>query len=206
MNTTNYDPIRGLTWEKVFSLQESIMYRYEPQLLGKQVAMGGFDINTLEDQELVKKFIGRITEELCEAREAWGILHCPHFLDTERQLAGHVVEELVDAFNFFIELHILIGAKFDENTFEIGIRKRNPSFEWERVVYWLGMASNKLKNRGWRSSQYLVDIGPFSTCLAEATKAFGELFAYCGLPHEGAVLETWSLKYQVNLFRLETKY
>lgn len=197
--------MRGLTWEKVFSLQESIMCKYEPQLREKTFP-GGFDINTLEDQELAKKFIGRITEELCEAREAWRILYGPHSQEFEKQLADHVVEELVDAFNFFIELHILLGAKFEENTFGAGLRKKNPQFFWSEAVYWMGMASNKLKNRGWRDSQYLVDLGPFNICLSEATMTFGELFAFCGITREEAVFEAWSLKYQVNLFRLETKY
>lgn len=205
MNTTNYEPMRGLTWEKVFSLQESIMCKYEPQLREKTFP-GGFDINTLEDQELVKKFIGRITEELCEAREALNILVGPHSREFEKQLADHVVEELVDAFNFFIELHILLGAKFEENTFGAGLRKKNPQFFWSEAVYWMGMASNKLKNRGWRDSQYLVDLRPFNICLSEATMIFGELFAFCGITREEAVFEAWSLKYQVNVFRIETKY
>lgn len=205
MNTTNYEPMRGLTWEKVFALQKSIMCKYEP-MLREKTSPGGFDINTLEDQELAKKFIGRIIEELCEAREAWGILQDPHSQEFERQLSEHVTEELIDALNFFLELHILMGAKFEENVFRIGLCKRNPEFDWPKAVYWLGMASNKLKNRGWRSSQYLVDLRPFSTCLVEVTKAFGELFAYCGLCREWEVFETWSLKYQVNLFRIETKY
>ena len=205
MNTTNYEPMRGLTWEKVFAAQSDIMTRYEPELWEKAMP-GGFDLNTLEDQELAKKFIGRITEELCEAREAWRILHGPHSQEFERQLADHVVEELVDAFNFFIELHILSGAKFEENTFGAGLRKKNPQFFWSEAVYWMGMASNKLKNRGWRDSQYLVDLVPFNTCLAKATGIFGELFAFCGITREEAVFDAWSLKYQVNVFRIETKY
>lgn len=198
--------MRGLTWEKVFAAQSDIMTRYEPELWEK-VLPGGFDINTLGDQELAKKFIGRITEELCEAREAWNILAGSHYSqEFKRQLADHVVEELVDAFNFFIELHLLLGAKFEENTFGAGLRKKNPQFVWPLAIYWVGMASNKLKNRGWRDSQYLVDLGPFNICLAEATMTFGELFAFCGITREEAVFEAWSLKYQVNLFRLETKY
>ena len=139
---------------------------------------------------------------------AWCILHGPHSQEFERQLADHVVEELVDAFNFFIELHILLGAKFEENSFRVGLRGKNPSFSfyWSETVYWLGMASNKLKNRGWRDSQYLVDLRPFSLCLAQTTMTFGELFAFCGITQEQAVFEAWSLKYQVNVFRIETKY
>ena len=197
--------MRGLTWEKVFAAQSDIMTRYEPELW--ETAMpGGFDLNTLEDQELAKKFIGRITEEICEAREALNILFGPHSQEFRKQLADHVVEELVDAFNFFLELYILLNVRFDEEAFRAGLRKKNPQFVWPLTIYWVGMASNKLKNRGWRDSQYLVDLVPFNICLAEATMTFGELFAFCGITREEAVFEAWSLKYQVNLFRLETKY
>lgn len=68
------------------------------------------------------------------------------------------------------------------------------------------MASNKLKNRGWRSSQYLVDLLVFRSNILDVTKGFGKLFASMKICTASKVKKVWSLKYQVNLFRLETKY
>lgn len=206
MNTTNFTPIESLKWDDVMARQKEIMLAYEPELEQK-LQPGGFDINTLEDQELAKKFIGRIIEELCEAAEAHkALVSAPFDHPRERELAEHVVEEVVDAFNFFLELLILMDMPLDREHLISGLGQEITSFSWEDVVYSLGMASNKLKNRGWRSSQYLVDLLVLRGNILDVTKGFGKLFASMKICTASKVKKVWSLKYQVNLFRLETKY
>ena len=206
MNTTNFTPIESLKWDDVMARQKEIMLAYEPELEQK-LQPGGFDINTLEDQELAKKFIGRIIEELCEAAEAHkALVSAPLDCPRERELAEHVVEEVVDAFNFFLELLILMDMPLDRDHLISGLGQEITSFSSEDVVYSLGMASNKLKNRGWRSSQYLVDLLVFRSNILDVTKGFGKLFASMKICTASKVKKVWSLKYQVNLFRLETKY
>lgn len=204
MNTTNYTPMTGLTWKKVFALQSDIMIAYEPAFMFK--LSGGSDINTLEDQEIAKKIIGRITEELCEANEARDILLEDHDPRLEKQLSNHVVEEVVDAFNFYLELLLFLGREIDTGSFKVGLLPGGKAFPWHEVVYTLGLASNHLKNREWRSSQYLVDLVPFYREIDRAARWFGELFSVMGLHSEEQVFEAWSLKYRVNKFRLETNY
>lgn len=193
MNTQDFKPFTK-SWEEIYALQGELQLMYRPYFKER---IANFDINTLEDQELFKKLCWQIVEELAEAKDA-----IEGELDDE-----HFDEELIDAFNFTLELYQLYGMA--------------PSFDWTlpkgaqdsedfagdvlTLIGNIGMTANCLKNREWRQSQYLVDLVVFEDRLKEIWTSFVTMFEHLGLS-ENRVKELWSLKYQVNLFRIKSKY
>lgn len=194
MNTQDFKPFIK-SWEEIYALQGELQLMYRPYFKER---IANFDINTLEDQELFKKLCWQIVEELTEAMEA-----------AEKPDDEHLAEELIDAFNFMLELYQLYGM--------------TPPLDWTlpkwaqimKVEFWsadmlaligtIGMTANCLKNREWRQSQYLVDLVVFENRLKSIWTAFIVVLYHAGLP-ETRVKELWSLKYQVNLFRIKSKY
>ena len=195
MNTQDFKPFIK-SWEEIYALQGELQLMYRPYLKER---IANFDINTLEDQELFKKLCWQIVEELAEAKEA---------IDKEYD-DEHFDEELTDAFNFMLELYQLYGMA--------------PSFDWTlpdwaqvlekgdyvgdmfALIGNIGMTANCLKNREWRQSQHLVDLVVFEDRLKWIWTSFVIMFEHLGLS-EDRVKELWSLKYQVNLFRIKSKY
>lgn len=194
MNTQDFKPFIK-SWEEIYALQGELQLMYRPYFKER---IANFDINTLEDQELFKKLCWQIVEELTEAMEA-----------AEEPDDEHLAEELIDAFNFMLELYQLYGM--------------TPPLDWTlpkwaqimKVEFWsadmlaligtIGMTANCLKNREWRQSQYLVDLVVFENRLKSIWTAFIVVLYHAGLS-ETQVKELWSLKYQVNLFRIKSKY
>lgn len=194
MNTQDFKPFIK-SWEEIYALQGELQLMYRPYFKER---IANFDINTLEDQELFKKLCWQIVEELTEAMEA-----------AEKPDDEHLAEELIDAFNFMLELYQLYGM--------------TPPLDWTlpkwaqimKVEFWsadmlaligtIGMTANCLKNREWRQSQYLVDLVVFENRLKSIWPAFIVVLYHAGLS-ETQVKELWSLKYQVNLFRIKSKY
>lgn len=193
MNIQNFTPFEP-TWAKIFEKQRELKFMYEPE--AKEL-FKNFDIDCFEDQELFKKYCWRITEELTEAEEAYL---------KDKDAKDHVEEELIDALNFSIELMLLYGwteKDYDgvlSSSFGSGILNRTGA-----TIYSLGLTANCLKNRQWRRSQYLVDLYTFerrfktflSAGYRQLLKTFGS---------DLAIRRAWSLKYQVNLFRIQTNY
>ena len=193
MNIQNFTPFEP-TWSEIFQKQRELKFMYVPE--AKEL-FKNFDIDCFEDQELFKKYCWRITEELTEAEEA-------HFKDKDAK--DHVEEELIDALNFSIELMLLYGwtekdyEGVPSSHFGDGILNRTGA-----TIYALGLAANCLKNRQWRRSQYLVDLyifeRRFKKFLAAGYRQLMETFK-----SDLAIRRAWSLKYQVNLFRIQTNY
>ena len=197
MNTQDFKPFIK-SWEEIYALQGELQLTYRPYFKER---IANFDINTLEDQELFKKLCWQIVEELAEAREA-----------IEGELDGegdHFNEELIDAFNFMLELYQLYGMT---PTFVWTLPKWAQVLEDEdfagdllTLIGNIGMTANCLKNREWRQSQYMVDLVVFEERLWNIWAMFAMLFGSIGVT-EDKVRELWSLKYQVNLFRIKSKY
>lgn len=191
MNTRDFKPFTP-TWAEIFEKQKELKFMYEPE--AKEL-YENFDIDCFEDQELFKKYCWRITEELCEALEA-------HFEDSTE----HIKEELIDAMNFSIELMLLYGWDYQEfeprpsHHFGDGILNTVNS-----TIYSLGITANCLKNRQWRRSQYLVDLlifeKRFKKFLAGEYRLLRQFFK-----SDEEIRQAWSLKYQVNLFRIQSNY
>lgn len=195
MNTQDFKPFIK-SWEEIYALQGELQLMYRPYFKER---IANFDINTLEDQELFKKLCWQIVEELTEAMEA-----------KDKNEKDHVLEELIDAFNFMLELYQLYGMAPDfawGHTY--GFRKiiADENFEENilELIKTIGLAANCLKNREWRQSQYMVDLVVFEDRLKWIWTYFVIMFEHLGLS-ETRVKELWSLKYQVNLFRIKSKY
>lgn len=194
MNTQDFKPFIK-SWEEIYALQRELQLMYRPYFKER---IANFDINTLEDQELFKKLCWQIVEELTEAMEA-----------KDKNEEDHVLEELTDAFNFMLELYQLYGMT---PTFDWTLPKWAQVLEDEdfagdllTLIGNIGMTANCLKNREWRQSQYLVDLIVFEARLKWIWTYFVIMFEHLGLS-ETRVKELWSLKYQVNLFRIKSKY
>lgn len=195
MNTQDFKPFIK-SWEEIYALQGELQLMYRPYFKER---IANFDINTLEDQELFKKLCWQIVEELTEAMEA-----------KDKNEKDHVLEELIDAFNFMLELYQLYGMAPDfawGHTY--GFRKDIADENFEEnileLIKTIGLAANCLKNREWRQSQYMVDLVVFEERLWIIWAMFAMLFGSIGVT-EDKVRELWSLKYQVNLFRIKSKY
>lgn len=195
MNTQDFKPFIK-SWEEIYALQGELQLMYRPYFKER---IANFDINTLEDQELFKKLCWQIVEELTEAMEA-----------KDKNEKDHVLEELIDAFNFMLELYQLYGMAPDfawGHTY--GFRKDIADENFEEnileLIKTIGLAANCLKNREWRRSQYMVDLVVFEERLWNIWAMFVMLFGSIGVT-EDKVRELWSLKYQVNLFRIKSKY
>lgn len=193
MNTQDFKPFIK-SWEEIYALQGELQLMYRPYFKER---IANFDINTLEDQELFKKLCWQIVEELAEAKEA-----------IEEELDGeHFEEELIDAFNFMLELYQLYGMTptFDWTLPEWAQDSEDFAGDLLTLIGNIGMTANCLKNREWRQSQYLVDLVVFEDRLKGIWASFVIMSGHLGLS-ENRVKELWSLKYQVNLFRIKSKY
>lgn len=195
MNTQDFKPFIK-SWEEIYALQGELQLMYRPYFKER---IANFDINTLEDQELFKKLCWQIVEELTEAMEA-----------KDKNEKDHVLEELIDAFNFMLELYQLYGMAPDfawghTYGFRKDIADENFGENILELIKTIGLAANCLKNREWRQSQYMVDLVVFEDRLKRIWTYFVIMFEHLGLS-ETRVKELWSLKYQVNLFRIKSKY
>lgn len=195
MNTQDFKPFIK-SWEEIYALQGELQLMYRPYFKER---IANFDINTLEDQELFKKLCWQIVEELTEAMEA-----------KDKNEKDHVLEELIDAFNFMLELYQLYGMVPDfawghTYGFRKDIADENFGENILELIKTIGLAANCLKNREWRQSQYMVDLVVFEERLWNIWAMFAMFFGSIGVT-EDKVRELWSLKYQVNLFRIKSKY
>lgn len=195
MNIQDFKPFVK-SWEEIYALQGELQLMYRPYFKDR---IANFDINTLEDQELFKKLCWQIVEELVEAMEA-----------KDKNEEDHVLEELIDAFNFMLELYQLYGMVPSfawGHTYDFWENMADENFEESilELIKTIGLAANCLKNREWRQSQYMVDLVVFEERLWNIWPTFSMLFGSIGVTEE-KVRELWSLKYQVNMFRIKSKY
>lgn len=207
MNINDYQPLL-ISFEDIFGLQKELKFKFEPQ--AKQ-DFDNFDLDTFESQEVIKKYAWRITEELTEMLEAY-------YKDSLPGEKEHVWEEAIDAFNFFIELCNLVGATPESGKIKTQVPEYmdfhftqmheyivDPEIITLKIVYWLGMVCNHLKSREWRKSQYLVDEYRFWPNFQNLWDSFMLLFYIFGWDSKD-IAYYYSLKYQVNLFRISTTY
>lgn len=188
MNIEDFKPL-DLTWEQIWEKQREIKFLYEPE--AKQI-FEDFDIDCYEDQEIFRRYCWRIVEELCEANEAKFALQTNHY-----------IEEMIDALNFAIELNLLYGLGPEIYMGPGGdiIPSKGTA---DRAVFVTGMAANCLKSRQWRRSQYLVDLTVFEPRLKQI---FLSIIGALRLKmSDEEIRKAWSLKYQVNLFRIKSNY
>lgn len=212
MNILNYDEIEITSLKEVIEKQKEIMIAFEPDL---EKRIKEFDIDIPEDQILLKDFLlTRTVEELTEASIALKARHFEHFK-----------EELVDSFNFLIEASIFLfhyedipekrksllsvdesqEGKFLDEPLLINTGIRNIREHIYDTIEAIGLCTNKLKLRPWRTSQYPVDLISFRECYKDIWNQFYLLLDYSGITLN-SLLKVWSRKYQVNKFRIDSNY
>lgn len=212
MNILNYDEIEITSLKEVIEKQKEIMIAFEPDL---EKRIKEFDIDIPEDQILLKDFLlTRTVEELTEASIALKARHFEHFK-----------EELVDSFNFLIEASILLfhyedipekrksllsvdesqEGRFLDEPLLINTGIRNIREHIYDTIEAIGLCTNKLKLRPWRTSQYPVDLISFRECYKDIWNQFYLLLDYSGITLN-SLLKVWSRKYQVNKFRIDSNY
>ncbi len=123
----------------------------------------------------------------------------------DRKNENHFREELIDGFNFLIELYLLYGWDLKNLPSTIQLNACSIDEKVLNVVYQLGVTANLLKNRQWRRSQYLVDLYIFESRFKKIWENYLNIFYALGMTME-EVCDLWSLKYQVNLFRINSNY
>ena len=209
MNTNDFKPwkYRGeKSFHDIFRFQKKVFDMY---MEAEKTDVSNFDINVYSDQQILKDFLQiRFIEELTEATA--DVKHEDHFL-----------EEIIDAFNFLVEAYLIYGWTYkdlppwqniyqsDSDKLPIGIESQSRLAHFGSQFYWVvqdvGNACNLLKNRPWRQSQYLVDLLEFEKMFKRIWNQFNRLCDGVGITRK-MIFETWSLKYQVNIYRLKTKY
>lgn len=205
MNTKDFKPFKYSEHKDPFGFmfkeQKKIFLKFM-EVEKNAVDIKNFDINCYEDQQLIKDFLQiRFIEELNEAT-------------LDRLDSDHFKEELVDALNFLIESYIIYGYDYKD----LGpwkdicyysdnlITNTNKLYsEFYIVVEQVGKTCNLLKNRPWKNCQYLVDLYIFETSFKKIWQKFNRLICQLKI-REKELFEIWSLKYQVNTFRLKTRY
>lgn len=190
MNTEDFKPII-YPMEKIFDLQKEVKYLYEPH---SKELFKHFDIDVYEDQEIFKTYCWRIVEELTEALDG-------------KENENHFKEELIDGFNFLLELTFLCGKGYDDIKMIKYPRDVFDSTENQilNTIHTIGMTANLLKNRKWRRSQYLVDMYIFEKKFIQIWQSYMDIFNIWQIDID-ELKALWSLKYQVNIFRIKTNY
>ena len=192
MNIKDYNETTLRTWDEIFKLQYEINNQFDPTYKENKE---NFDISYAPDQETFKHYCWCITEELCEALEA-----------VELNEPFHIKEEVVDALNFTIQLMALYGWSTKDLEFFNPDNKEDLKTSVLDTIYKLGLVANCLKNRQWRESQYLVDLYIFEPRLKEVWISVIKVFGAIGIHTDEEIRRLWDLKYQVNKFRIESKY
>lgn len=187
MNIEDFEPFDP-NFGEIFERQKNLKFKFEPE---SKEYFADFDIDTLESQEIFKTYCWRIVEELSEARETHD--------------KNHLHEELIDGFNFLVELYLLCGLSYRHVKTEVQTTIGNLDEKILKLITDLGLTANLLKNRKWRRSQYLVDQKIFKKRLLSLWPNYIDLLGTAGLDIK-EIQKLWSLKHQVNLFRIETNY
>ena len=193
MNINDFKPM-PVSFPEMFKLQTELKFLFEPD--AKEV-YENFDINCYSDQVIFRDYCWRICEELAESMEA---------LDDDSEY-DHYKEELIDGLNFVMDLVSLYGWSYSDVEFCNAprcTRKITRSEALVEVVKAVGLTANCLKSRKWRSSQYLVDLLVFEKRLKKVWETYMTLLHLTMATSE--IREIWSLKYQVNMFRVKSNY
>ena len=184
----------------VFEKQDELRVAYKVPLL---------DLDVPSHQSLAREFAWNVTEEIGEVLE----------VEYGSKDADHIIDEVADAFSFYIELMIMCGiAPSDlehptltsgdklENWFRdsvgntMNLREAHSMF-MER----LSLSINRLKNRKWRQTNVHTNRFLFKKDLVES---FGFFIAVCskvGIDSH-MLFDGYLRKHEVNKFRIRSKY
>lgn len=201
--------------DNIFKHQQHLMEKYHHIEKDNGLLQCGqvpVSLNDRFGQARLKDFAWRITEELGEAMEA---------LILTQHDKVHCLEELIDGLHFLTEFSLLAGV--DTALVAPGCPPGADQLRWvwaatrgtepgddlaahvAKVVMHLGRTCNTLKNKPWKQTQQLTDVGIFHNCLYDTWEAYVMMLRGMGLPPEG-IHELYMRKNAVNKFRQRSKY
>jgi dUTPase len=199
--------------EKIFLRQHFLMEKYLPIEVKNNLCHTTdcpVDLNDRYGQARLKDFFWRITEELTEACEANRI---------HPELRNHTLEELADSLHFLVEACLLAGFKPDDFAQNNGtgccrlselVEQNNGDHKsleagCFEVIYYLGAASNCLKNRPWKVNHQLIDGEKFKRYLGACLPLLIDVFVSQGMTADEIFCMYWK-KSEVNKFRQRSGY
>ena len=200
--------------EQIFDRQHSLMEKYIPIEVRNGLCDTPdcpVDLHDRFGQARLKNFFWRCTEELTEACEA-ALIH--------EEIPSHTKEELADALHFLVEACLLADLTGDKLFFglesdalvelhDIQQHALKPGATLDGlcfdVIYYLGCASNCLKNRPWKQNHQLVDTQKFYSYLREAFFRMIRVFAFVGMDADH-IFNMYYRKSEVNKFRQRSNY
>ena len=195
----------------IFERQKELKEKYhsieESQGVGYALIKGQeFDINEIKSQCLLKDLAWRVVEEITEATQA---LACHDEI--------HFREELSDALHFLTELCIMVDIGPASITADVivdkdddylgnlfytpNITKSNNPYN---TIQHLGIAMNYLKNKPWKMTHILTDVGAFEDSIIDAYRAFCK-YLRCHMTADTA-FDFYFKKSRVNDFRIKSNY
>lgn len=198
VNKVPYDEKHAL--EDIFMHQHELAHKYlhiEKQngLLQSDQIPG--DLHDRNVQARLKDMTWRSMEEVAEAMEAYQAGDMTHFY-----------EEIADAFHFLVEKMLIAG--YDprytlKEYFDSIIPQEDINQSITCYLVAAGLSCNTLKNKPWKASHMLTDIGKFNALTHKEFVSFLALCKDSGFTPE-SLFDMYMRKNQVNQFRQRSGY
>lgn len=209
--------------EAIFKRQRDLMNKYHEieekngLLICKDIPV---NLHDRFGQARLKDFAWRFTEEIAESME---ILITGNYGELSNDTRWHFMEEQIDALHFLTELSILSGFPITEVessnlhypqgrlTKLLGdvpphfITNNHLAQEGMKVITFLGMAMNCLKNKPWKQTHMETDVAAFMICLKWTWTKMGRLLRFSGFD-EKMIYDIYMRKSEVNKFRQRSNY
>jgi hypothetical protein len=84
------------------------------------------------------------------------------------------------------------------------LRQQMKVYLWD-ITYWLQLARNTLKNKPWKQSHMLTDLGQYENALKKCAYSMFTFLAFSGFTKE-SLFHIYYKKNKVNQFRIKSKY
>lgn len=230
-DTIPYPTLQRDRLSLIFDRQSLLMHRYHEieQKNGFFVFHPPADLHDKHHQYRLKDMSWRVTEEISEAVLALD----PASHEDEDERNTHYMEEIADAYHFFVELMLLVGwtplecyeytlravavqsKRLDMGTIPLECKLMalgefikqtlGTSVAITVPVVQLGGAMNMLKNKPWKVTQMMTDKTRFNLQLGKAHATFlaAIIAAYGDLD---LFFKTYFKKSEVNRFRQRSAY
>ena len=184
----------------MFDKQMQLAIKYQDsEKMGNLLKETATNVDTANGQKWIKDFAWRVTEELCEAKEAYEFMQEEIRNDKRKDHYQHYLEEVIDGLHFLIELTLISGY-----TSKI-VKYDTPTMHNFDVVYYLGLMCNCLKNKPWKQTQMLTDRQKFEDYLEKTWAVYIGIFTKYSLSL-GDIYDLYFKKNAVNQFRQRSKY
>lgn len=191
----------------VFAEMLGWMFDRQRQLMEKYREIEGLPMPPLalqhaKHQAVLKDFAWRTVEELTEAYQIWD--EAPEGW-SQQMIQRAVMDELADAWHFFVELLIFAGVTPSQCLYAL---HRRP-FERDGEPYWvatyaLGRAMHYLRAKPWKQTHEATNELAFRDALLDAFVALVALWPDGADAHD--LWEHFNRKHEINVQRIAEKY